>query len=433
MDKQLNKSARDSCEGPITRKELDAAIQKMQDNKAPGPDGLSTEFYRTFWPLLAGDLMEIFNLGHDQGQLSESQMTWLLRLLFKKGERELLNNWRPISLLNTDYKLLATVLATRLRATLPDVIHQDQTCGIPNRSIYENIMNLRDTVHAYTTHAYTTRGQTVTLINLDQAKAFDRVNQGFLEKILKRLNYGPSFIRWIQTLYKGAKCNIINNGYLSDTVFQERGVRQGCPLSPLLYVLVIECLANAIRKDERIQGVPIPGTTDTRKISAYADDATLSLLGDRSIIRAFDIITLYERASGGKLNMDKTEGIYVGAQAGRQTGPVPIQWKVDAIIGLGTRIGNSDQQDWDKPVEKLRKKCEAWKHRSISMLGKALLIRTYGIAALTYLASMFPVPPHVITKAQCICFQFLWNDKNELVARETCHLPMAKRDRVTKK
>ena len=94
----------------MSRKELDSAIQKMHDNKAPGPDGLSTEFYRTFWPLLAGDLMEIFNLGHNQGQLSESQMTSLLRLLFKKGEREFLDNWRPISLLNTHYKLLATVL-----------------------------------------------------------------------------------------------------------------------------------------------------------------------------------------------------------------------------------------------------------------------------------------------------------------------------------
>ncbi len=420
MDSKLGNAAKDMCEGPVTRKELDTALKRMHDNKAPGPDGLSTEFYKTFWPMLADDLTEVFNLGYENEQLSESQMSSILRLLFKKGERELIENWRPISLLNTDYKLLATVIANRLRPTLPDVIHEDQTCGIPQRSIYENVMKLRDMVHEVSA-----RGQTLTLINLDQAKAFDRVDRAFLEKILIKLNYGPSFRKWITTLYTGAKCNIINNGHLSETVYLRRGVRQGCPLSPLLYVIVIETLANAIRADKRIEGIAIPGTTETSKISAYADDATLTIKGDRSIARAFEVIERYERASGSKLNMDKTEGIYVGTQAGRTTGPVPIKWKIDAITVLGTRIGNDLSQIWERQIEKLERKCEAWKNRTVTMIGKALLIRTYGIAALTYLASLFPAPKHIITRAQRICFRFLWKEKNELVSRATCYLAPA--------
>jgi hypothetical protein len=120
--------------------------------------------------------------------------------------------------------------------------------------------------------------------------------------------------------------------------------------------------------------------------------------------------------------MTKTEGIYVGAQAGRTTGPVPIQWRTDAITVLGTRIGNDLRHQWERQLKKLETKCEAWKNRRITMRGKAVLIRTYAVAAIIYLASVFPAPNDVLSKAERICFRFLWSDRNELVARATCHL-----------
>ena len=116
-------------------------------NKSPGPDGLTTEFYRTFWNELADDLVEVYNYAHLEGNLADSQTKSILRLLFKKGEREYLKNWRPIALLNTDYKILATTIASRLRPTLPQVIQDHQTCGIPGRTIVDTAMTLRDIVH----------------------------------------------------------------------------------------------------------------------------------------------------------------------------------------------------------------------------------------------------------------------------------------------
>ena len=419
LDRTLAHHAKNSCEGPITRKELDEAVRKMNVNKSPGPDGLTTEFYLTFWHLIADDLVEAFNRAFEGERLSPTQTSSLLRLLFKKGDRNLLKNWRPISLLNTDYKLLATAIANRLRPTLPASIHPDQTCGIPERSIFDNTLRLRDMIHEANT-----RRNNLILVNLDQEKAFDRVNRKFLEKILIKMNYGPSFVQWIRTLYAGANCKIINNGHLSDTVYLERGVRQGCPLSPLLYTLIIETLVTAIRHDKRIEGIPVPGSQDESKISAYADDGTLTLKDDRSVARAFEVIQQYEAASGSKLNMEKTEGIYVGQQAGRTTGPVPITWKTDAITVLGTKMGNNMEQDWQKQLDKLEKRFDAWKHRSLTILGKAVLIRTYAIATIVYLASIFPIPPNITVKAQRLCFQFLWQNRNELVSRATCHLSL---------
>ncbi|CAB4042077.1 Hypothetical predicted protein [Paramuricea clavata] len=102
-------------------------------------------------------------------------------------------------------------MASRLRPTLLEVIYEDQTCGIPNRTIYNSVLCLRDMAHEASE-----KNLNLILINLDQEKAFDCVNRGFLIKIMQKLNYGPSFIHWIETLYSEANCRIINNGWLSD-------------------------------------------------------------------------------------------------------------------------------------------------------------------------------------------------------------------------
>lgn len=409
------------CEGPMTLEELSLAISNMHCNKSPGPDGLTTEFYKTFWQQLAPDIVTIFNLAFEYGELTTSQKESLLRLLYKKGDRTWLTNWRPISLLNCDYKILSTALGNRLRPTLSTTIHTDQTCGIPGRTIFDNILRLRDMAYDAKIN-----NRKLIMINIDQEKAFDRVCRSFLDKILKKMNYGPSFRRWINTIYTGANCQVINNGHLSDRIQLERGVRQGCPLSPLLYVITIETLCMAIRKHPRINGIRIPGTPQESKISAYADDCTLTLQDDLSVTYAFDTIGDYERASGSKLNLKKTEGTYIGAQAGRDHGPVPITWDTTGIQVLGTHIGNNMAQDWAKVASKIETILERWAHRQLTLNGKTVLIKTYAIASAVYLASIFIMPETISNRIHRAMFSFLWSGRNELVSRETCHQPFAK-------
>lgn len=419
---QLNKSLDENqqllCEGPITERELEQAMQDTKTNKSPGPDGLPAEFYRHFWTELKNDLLEVLNGNYEIGEMTESQKAAILRLLFKKNDKKQLKNWRPISLLNTDYKLVAKVLAKRMQRVLPVVIDEDQTCGVPGRSIYENLFRIRDLI----THA-TARGANLILINLDQEKAFDRVNRTFLEKTLKKMNFGPSFRRWIEVLYAGAKCQVLNNGWLSDDIELQRGVRQGCPLSPLLYTVIAETLGNAIRKDGTIEGVQIPGSTIKSKVSQYADDATLTLQDDQSVIRCFEVITKFEAASGCKLNVGKTEGTYVGRQAGRIHGPVPIKWNEQNIDMLGTKMGNNMDQNWEKQIDKVENKLGRWATRNLTIEGRTVLIKTYALSSILYLLTVFMIPGTVITKIHQMIFKFLWKGRNELIARETCQLP----------
>ena len=206
ISKKLTRDAQLTCEGKVTTAELRNALHSMHNNKSPGNDGLTAEFYRTFWHKLAEPFTAVANQNHAATKMSPSQREALLKLLFKKNDKEPLKNWRPISLLNVDYKILAKALALRLRQVLSEIVHTDQTCGIPTRSIHENIMKIRDVIH----HTHSS-GQAI-VIGVDQEKAFDRVDRNYLFQVLEAMNFGPSFIQWIKTLYHGATSTILNNG-----------------------------------------------------------------------------------------------------------------------------------------------------------------------------------------------------------------------------
>lgn len=192
----------------------------MGNHKSPGTDGLPKEFYLTFWDPLKDNLLEILNFCLNSGKLCLSQRRGMMTLLLKKDDKELLKNWRPISLLNTDYKLLAKALANRLRKVLHLLIHPNQVCSVPDRCINEHCSLLRDICdYANSTNLG------CALVSLNQEKAFDWVDWGFLDKVVVVMNFGPAFRSYIRCLYTDIQSAIFFN--------LERGVRQGCPLSPL--------------------------------------------------------------------------------------------------------------------------------------------------------------------------------------------------------
>ena len=196
LDQFLTSDGQARCEGELTLSECFEAASQMSTNKSAGSDGLPVEFYRHFWGLLRPDLVEILKYSFQHGSLSETQCRGIIPLLYKKEDPLELKNWPPISLLNTDYKICTKVLANRLRHVLPRIINKDQTCGIPERSIYQNLFLLRDTIH-YVKH----KQLSAAIISLDQEKAFDRVNHGFLQRMLIRFNFGPHFRRWVDVVY----------------------------------------------------------------------------------------------------------------------------------------------------------------------------------------------------------------------------------------
>uniref|UniRef100_A0A9J8CAK8 Reverse transcriptase domain-containing protein n=1 Tax=Cyprinus carpio carpio TaxID=630221 RepID=A0A9J8CAK8_CYPCA len=274
--------------------ELHKALKGFKKGKSPGADGLPLEFYLTFWDILAHELLAVFNNLETLDRLPDSFRIGIVSLLYKKGDRTDLKNWRPITLLNLDCKLFSKILATRMSTVLEDVIHPDQACAVPGRKITDSLVLIRDTI-CYARD----RNIRLVVLNLDFEKAFDRVSHQYLFQVLQKMGFPERFIAWVGLLYKDLVSKILVNGHLSKAVNICSGVRQGCPLSPLLYVACIEPLAQILRRDKWIKGLNVPGTGGlTATCVLYMDDITLLATDVLSIRRAMDLTDWYGRASG---------------------------------------------------------------------------------------------------------------------------------------
>ena len=254
LDLSLSNVEQESCEGEFTKDELFSALSGLQTSKSPGSDGLPTEFYVAFWGDLGDALARVLNEGFHRGSLIDSQREGLLRLIHKKDDKRMPKNWRPISLLNTDYKIASKAITERLKPVMCCIVHRDQSCSVVGRSIFSNLLLIRDTLDMISK-----TDKSGILVTLDQEKAFDRVDHAFLMRVLSNFGFGPSFCQWVSLFYNNVFLRIICNGSLSTPVLLGRGVRQGCPLSPLLYMLVSEILSTQIRKCPDIVGFLLPG------------------------------------------------------------------------------------------------------------------------------------------------------------------------------
>ena len=293
---------------PISKAELLSNLKSMCHNKTPGLDGLPMEFYIVFFNDIADLLIASFNFSFEQGILSLSQRNGIVTLLPKK-ERDpiFVKNYRPISLLTTDYKLIAKTMANRLKLVLNDLIHEDQKGFMKGRNIGCNIRTIIDLIEYSEV-----KDIPGSIVLLDIEKAFDTVEHNFLFEVLNRFNLGDNFIRWVKTFYNSRKSYVINNGFMSNSIDMSRGIFQGCPISPFLFLFAIEILAIAIRSNEQIKGLKV-GNIE-KKINLLADDTTCFLQGDLESFQVlFSTLDKFASFSGCKINMSKSEAIHIGS------------------------------------------------------------------------------------------------------------------------
>ena len=262
----------------------------MKGNKSPGLDGLPGEFYKRFFYLFGRHFVTMVNDCFVRGELPLSLRTGLITLIFKdESKKSSLKYWRPISLLNVDYKIISKSLTNRLSGVLHSVVSEDQTCSVPGRSIVDNLHLIRGVFDFL-------EGRNITcgLVNFDQA--FDRVSHRYMFRALQAFGFGPSFISWVKLLYTNVFSSVLVNGFVTAPFEVTRSVRQGCCLSPLLYVLCIEPLAHNFRINPGIRGLSLPGCNKTLKVTQYADDTTCVVIPSLKVI--LDVFGRYEKASG---------------------------------------------------------------------------------------------------------------------------------------
>ncbi|PIK55038.1 hypothetical protein BSL78_08086 [Apostichopus japonicus] len=240
----------------------------MRNGKSPDSDGLPKEFYRTLWAIVGPDIRAVFENAFQNGLLNQNQRLGMITLLPKSGHLLDPHNKRPITLFNVDYKLLANALCNRLALAMPHLVGDLQTCAVKGYCIQLNLWLMRDL-----TDFVIERDLPCALVSLDQQKVFDMVDRGFLMKVLETFKLHPNFRKWISVLYQESFSSVIVNGFCSEVFNVERGVRQGCPLSPLLYVLFSESLSRLLERDSRLVPFVVPGGAKVKCVQ-YADDVT---------------------------------------------------------------------------------------------------------------------------------------------------------------
>lgn len=419
LELSLTDSDRAACEGSLTKDELFSALKGLRTGKSPGSDGLSTEFYLAFWDALGDSLTLVLNERLSLGILSDTQREGLLRLVYKKDDRRLAKNWRPISLLNTDYKLASKVITERLKTVIASIVHQDQTCGVPGRTIFSNLQLVRDVLDMID-KTY----EAGILVTLDQEKAFDRVDHDFLLRTLSKFGFGPVFCQWVQLFYNNVFSRIICNGHLSRPVYLGRGVRQGCPLSPLLYVLISEVLSTQIRKCKEIEGFRLPGAGGLHfKISQYADDATNFVKDEKSLRSLLHVVHKYEMGSGAKLNTSKSEAMWLGRWRANGATPYGLRW-VNKMRILGVFFSNGlacvEGDNWKSKLDKLSSVLNLWSSRELSFIGRSMIINILGASRFWHVAKVLSPPKWVVASYKSIVWPFLWKGKMECVSRVRC-------------
>ena len=403
------------CDSEITIEEVLSSLKELKNNKTPGTDGLTAEFYKFFWIDIKEILVDSFKNALRLGILSIEQRRGVITLIPKKNKNRLfLKNWRPISLLNIDYKILAKLFAHRMKKVIDKLIHEDQSGYIKGRFIGQNIRLIEDL--SFFTERNNLPG---IILNVDFEKAFDSLNWNFIDKALQKFNFGPNFRKWIQTLYCNIESTIINNGHTSPYFKIKRGIRQGCPLSAYLFLIAVEILAIKIRSDDKIKGIKINDAEV--KLSQLADDMSCFMEDLESLQHSLQTFKLFSYCSGLKVNYGKTTAKYIGSLKNSDFYPHGLSWIKHSIETLGIRCTNNTKESYNhnfKPrILTLKNTLNIWSQRSLSLKGKITVVNNLALSPLIYVSSIIDTPKDAIVEIKKCIDKFLWNGKKAKIAR----------------
>ncbi len=395
----------------ITIAELSTTLHKrMNPGKSPGSDGLTVAFYKKFWNLLKHPMLDAFKQALISGQLTVSQRQSIIRLIRKKDkDPSILKNWRPISLMNVDAKIFSRLITARLETVITPLCSEEQLAYIKNRNITEGVRLLDFSIE----HIERLKKQGY-IVGFDFEKAFDSIDHNFIYTVLERFGLPPSFIYMIKVLYNGAESAVMNNGFTTKYFPLGRSCRQGDCLSPYLFILTLEPLLRLIKTNNRLKGFAPPGV-QPYKLSVYADDITGFANTEEEIAEFITCIDSFSKASGLKLNRDKTEVLCLGDNIRPLAHPylkdvkVVNQLKVTGIyFGIAKDHKTIEKANFEGMLCKMRNQFNSWHGRDITILGRVMLAKSHGLSLLQYVANCIEVPKWAINAIKKILYRFIY-------------------------
>ncbi|XP_058775262.1 uncharacterized protein LOC131649520 [Vicia villosa] len=367
-------------EKPFSEEEIKDAIWSCDGKKSPGPDGFSLEFFKRFWLILKDDLMKLCNDFYLKGTLVKAITSSFLALIPKKNNPQDLSEYRPICLVGSIYKILAKILAARMRGVLDKLISINQTAFVPGRSMMDGVLMVNEMLDWAKRKK---RG--CLLLKVDFEKAYNSISWNYLRWIMGKMRFGKRWMKWMESCIFSSHVSVLVNGSATKEFKVQRGLRQGDPISPFLFVITMEGLSALMKKSVEVGDFqPFKyGEEDYVDILQFADDTIIigeptcdNLWSMKVILRGFGLVS-------GSFPF-KFLGIWVGERANK------------------TKV-------WKDVVTDIKSRLSRWKRRNISIGGRVTLIGAVLNTILIFTLSFYKAPSMIIKEIRGLLSNFLWN------------------------
>ena len=389
----------------------------MNNNKTPGQDGIPEDFYKVFWTKIKELFMEMLHESYNTKKLHQTARQGILNLIPKQNkDTRQIKNLRPITLLNTDYKIIEKAIANKMMPALKEIINKDQRGFMKDRRISVNIRKMLDIMQ----HAEKEDLEAVVL-SLDFVKCFDKCSFSILHGSLDFFGFGAIVKEWTKILYKDFTVKIQNNGHFSQSIPIKKGVHQGGCCSSVYFLVIAEILALALRGNENIQGITIKDIKNL--LNQFADDMDIATLcTEQSIKEIYRELEDFRKQSGFTVSYEKTTLYRIGSLRHSDAQMYSLdqfKWSNEDITVLGVTIAHEDlvSKNYIEISGRVKNILQAWHNRGLSLIGKIQVVNTLIASLFVYKMMVLPMTPkNIIKNVENNIRDFIWNGKKSKIA-----------------
>jgi ribonuclease HI len=413
---KLNSDHIESCSAQFTEEEIKEVIQQMHPLKAPGPDGLPALFFQKFWHIVGRDVqnlvLEILNNNRSPEDINNT----FIALIPKIKNPVTPKDYRPISLCNVVMKIVTKVIANRIKPLLPDIIDEEQSAFVQGRLITDNALIAMECFHWMKKKKKGKKGTMA--LKLDMSKAYDRIEWPFVRATLTSMGFPGSMVDLILRCISTVSYKILINGQPSKNFTPERGLRQGDPLSPYLFILCADVLSGLVKNKVgigSIHGIQIARQAPKISHLLFADDSLLFARANSTEADAIlSVLAEYQKASGQVVNMDKSEVSFSQNVRNVDKDMICNRMGVKTVdthskyLGLPVVFGRSKKLIFSLVIDRIWKKLKGWKESCLSRAGKEILIKAVAQAIPNYIMGYYKLPESCCQEIESMLAKFWW-------------------------